>query len=141
GRVPPVAAGTGGFAAIQTPAPAFRDGVDRDWCARRRRGDRIAPLFAAVRLSAFGTKRRYRACLLLSAFGGKADIRRSLVIVAPSGCPRGRRRAAVNDLEGFRTGQYARASPGYSHALPNAAGHRPVDPVNAYIAWLTRIAL
>src|SRR5262249_17727758 len=35
--------------------------------ASRRRGDRIAVLFAAVRLSAFGTKRTYRAKFAMSA--------------------------------------------------------------------------
>ena len=40
----------------------------------RRRGDRIAVLFAAVRLSAFGTKRTSRDCPLFVCFQGKADI-------------------------------------------------------------------
>ena len=39
-----------------------------------RRSDRIATLFAAVRMSAFGTKRTSRPSRLMSAFGGKADI-------------------------------------------------------------------
>src|SRR5262245_65206323 len=40
----------------------------------RRRGDRIAALFAAMRMSAFGTKRTNRDVCYLSAFGAKADI-------------------------------------------------------------------
>jgi ABC transporter substrate binding protein len=36
--------------------------------------DRIGTCFAAVRESAFGTKRTSRSCRSMSAFGGKADI-------------------------------------------------------------------
>ena len=37
-------------------------------------GSRIAGFFAAMRMSAFGTKRTSRDICFLSAFGGKADI-------------------------------------------------------------------
>ena len=40
----------------------------------RRRGGRIAKLFAAMRMSAFGTKRTCRRRRTMSAFGGEADI-------------------------------------------------------------------
>ena len=39
-----------------------------------RRSDRIATLFAAVRMSPIGTKRTSRPDCLMSAFGGKADM-------------------------------------------------------------------
>src|SRR5262245_8881659 len=50
-------------------------GID---AATRRRGDRIAMWFAALHMSAFGTKRTWRDVFYLSAFGGKADISQQL---------------------------------------------------------------
>src|SRR5262249_31390366 len=49
---------------------SFPPGTTRN----RRRGDRIAMHFAAVREFAFGTKRTCSSRRSMSAFGGKADI-------------------------------------------------------------------
>jgi hypothetical protein len=49
--------------------------ISGDHFARRcGRGDRIAAVFAALHMSAIGTKRTFRDCVPMSAFGGKADI-------------------------------------------------------------------
>src|SRR5262249_59303818 len=47
----------------------------------RRRGDRIAVFFAAMRMSAFGTKQTQRDVCLLVRFRGKADIRCRLALM------------------------------------------------------------
>src|SRR5262249_27116501 len=74
-----MAAGTcgsvSGCAAVASSPPSLigLDVTAEPHCPRRR-GDRIAVFFSAMRMSAFGTKRTCQTCRSMSAFGGKADI-------------------------------------------------------------------
>ena len=55
------------------------NGIRPRTLARAARGDRTAAFFAALHMSAFGTKRTFHSQVPMSAFGGKADIASKLL--------------------------------------------------------------